>query len=325
MKQPQNLNEVIGNGIAIERLRKAITDNHGLGGLVIMLQGQTGNGKTLIADILAGMADGDVYRPDCTRDADTGDMIEHIKSLAGIPSMFGGLSVFIFDECDRLSSENIARLKTTIDSIERRKSRGESVSVMLIFTTAKVKDQLTDTQKKHWDELVTRCVLCPVGVTKDELNDYFAKATGGELTNISWKIRVQSVRAAWEYVKANGYSVVDVPVESEPFVLPESGGKRVGFVSTKSCSCNRKQVKDALKKQQGLVNVIRDIVASIGEPVSYAAVRSAIDESGSYVFKRGCEGWRRTNQIVSAVHNHIKKYGESAVLYKTADGKIALR
>ena len=36
-KQPQNLNEVIGNGVAIERLRSAIARNHGLGGLVIML------------------------------------------------------------------------------------------------------------------------------------------------------------------------------------------------------------------------------------------------------------------------------------------------
>ena len=119
--------------------------------------------------------------------------------------------------------------------------------------------------------------------------------------------------------------MVDVPVESEPFVLPESDGKKVEWVTANSCSCNRKQVKTAPKKQQGLVNVIAGIVESIGEPVSYAVVRAAIDESGSYIFKSGNEGWRRTNQIVSAVHNHIKKYGESAVLRKTECGKIALR
>jgi hypothetical protein len=247
MKQPQHLNEVIGNGVAIERLRKAITENHGLGGLVIMLQGQTDNGKTLIADILASMADGDVYRPDCTRDADTGVMIEHIKTLAGTRSMYGDLPVFIFDECDRLSGENIARLKTVVDLIERRKSRGESVSVVVIFTTAKTKEELKGKEiYKHWDELVTRCVYCPIGVTKDELNDYFAKATDGAVTNISWQIRTHSVRAAWEYVKTNGYSVVDVPVDSErqclePFVLPESTGKKVEWVKTNSCSCKSKQ------------------------------------------------------------------------------------
>ena len=113
MTKPQNLNQIIGNSVAIERIRKAIVENNGLGGCVFMLQGATGNGKTLIADILANMTDGDVYRPDSTRDSETGDMIEHIKTLAGVPSMFGGLSVFIFDECDTLNRPHNPIIGTT--------------------------------------------------------------------------------------------------------------------------------------------------------------------------------------------------------------------
>jgi Holliday junction resolvasome RuvABC ATP-dependent DNA helicase subunit len=56
MTKPQNINEIIGNSAMKDRLQKAITENNGLGGLVIMLQGKTGNGKTLTAEILAGMA-----------------------------------------------------------------------------------------------------------------------------------------------------------------------------------------------------------------------------------------------------------------------------
>jgi hypothetical protein len=59
--------------------------------------------------------------------------------------------------------------------------------------------------------------------------------------------------------------------------------------------------------------------------VSYATVRAEIDNAGSYNFKSGVEGFYRTRQITSAVHNHIKKYGESALLCKTADGRIFVR
>jgi len=41
--------------------------------------------------------------------------------------------------------------------------------------------------------------------------------------------------------------------------------------------------------------------------------------------KRESRGYYRTRQITSAVHNHIKKYGEHALLFKTPDGKIAVR
>jgi hypothetical protein len=111
-----------------------------------------------------------------------------------------------------------------------RAVKGNEVSVVIIFTTAKTKEQLTATQQKHWDELCTRCIRCPIGVTQDELNNHFTKITGGECTNIADKIPVQSVRAAWEHIKANGYPIRDVETESDSFVLPESDRKRVDSV-----------------------------------------------------------------------------------------------
>jgi hypothetical protein len=153
------------------------------------------------------------------------------------------------------------------------------------------------------------------------LNEYFARVTGGALENVAFKINVQSVRAAWRYVNENNLPVVDVMPEPESFVLPESQKRTVDFAQANVC----KRKRNKKKKQQNLVCIIRDIVANIGEPVSYATVRSTLDESGAYEFKKGIEGYFRTRQITSAVHNHIKKYGDAALLCKTADGKIAVR
>jgi hypothetical protein len=279
----------------------------------------------LTADIIAGMTDGDVYRPDCTRDAETGDLIEHVKTWASTTSMFGGISTVIFDECDRLSADNIARLKTAIDVIDRRKNDGHAVGVTVIFTTAKSKEELKGKEiYKHWDELLSRCVFCPIGVTGAELNEYFAKATGGELTNIASRLDVLSVRYANEYVKKHGYTIVDVPVDVDPFIVPESCKKRVESQAVSVCRCSCGKSGAAPKKQQNLIGVIAGIVKRAGSPLSAAMIRSALDESGEYEFKRGVEGWRKTNQITSAIYNHIAKYGESALLQKV-DGGYATR
>ena len=98
---PKAFNQVIGNAIAIDRIKREIADNNGLGGCVFFLQGATGNGKTMLADIIADMADGDVYRPNCNDDDIVKAHFDSIKTLALTPPMFGGLSVFIFDATGR--------------------------------------------------------------------------------------------------------------------------------------------------------------------------------------------------------------------------------
>ena len=325
MTQPRAFNQVIGNVAATERIKSAIVENNGLGGCVFFLQGETGNGKTMLADIIADMADGDVYRPNCNDNDEVEKMMEAIKTYAKTPSVFGGLSVFIFDEADRLSVENVSNFKTAFDVIHRVKTAGKIPPVVVIFTTAKTKDTVNPSFRQHWDELVTRCVFCKVGVTRDELNDHFAKVTGGALTNVAWKIKVQSVRAAWDYVKENKLPILDVVPEAETFVLPETDKRTVKCTeNTGNVNACRKQ-SGAIRPQQNLIGIIRDVVAGAGSPVSYAAIRAELDTSGRYLFKPGVDGYYRTRQITSAVHNHIKKYGESALLQKTADGKVAIR
>ena len=322
---PTAFNQIIGNLTAIDRIKREIADNNGLGGCVFFLQGETGNGKSMLANIIADIADGDVYRPNCNDDDKVKYFFDTIKSLAMTPSMFGGLSVFIFDECDRLSVENVSNFKTTFDAIHNAKNAGKVPPVVIIFTTAKTIKTVNPAFRAHWHEFASRCAYCEVGLTRTELDEHFAKVTDGAVTNISWKIPEVSVRYAWSYVTKNNLPVLDIMPKPEAFVMPESQKRTVEFVQTNVCSCGCKRKSGAPKKQQGLVGIIADVVKSVGVPMSYSDVRASLDESGSYVWKKGTEGWRRTNQITSAVHNHIKKYGEYALLCKTPDGKIAVR
>ena len=84
-KTPKAFNQVIGNVAAIDRIKREIADNHGLGGCVFFLQGETGNGKTMLANIIADIADGDVYRPNCNDDDKVKYFFDTIKSLAMTP------------------------------------------------------------------------------------------------------------------------------------------------------------------------------------------------------------------------------------------------
>jgi chromosomal replication initiation ATPase DnaA len=207
--RPTTFDDVVGNKKAIDRIYRAIDDNDGFGGLVFMLTGQTGNGKTLLADIMAEYIDGELYRPNCTRDAETAEMIDQIRRDVKQCSMFSNQSVYIFDEADKLHPTNIANLKTAIDQIDRRRKENLPCKVTVIFTSAKTKEQLTSIQQGHWDELCTRCITCKLGILPEELDTYFAALTGGKITDISKRIRVQSMRAAWEYIEDNEIDIVE--------------------------------------------------------------------------------------------------------------------
>ena len=100
--RPTTFADVIGNQKAITRIYRAVDDNDGFGGLVLMLTGQTGNGKTLLADIMAAEVDGALYRPDCTRDGETAILIDQIKQDVMQDTMFAHQTIYIFDEADKL-------------------------------------------------------------------------------------------------------------------------------------------------------------------------------------------------------------------------------
>jgi DNA polymerase III delta prime subunit len=207
--RPTTFQDVVGNKKTIDRIYRAIEDNDGWGGLVIMFQGQTGNGKTLLADLMARYIDGELYRPNCTKDAETGAMIEQIRRDTRQCTIFSNQSVYIFDEADKLHPDNIANLKTAIDQIDRRRQEKKPCKVTVIFTSAKTKEQLTAIQQGHWDELCTRCIICQLAILPEELDDYFASLTGGAVPNISKRISVLSMRSAWEYIEDNEIALME--------------------------------------------------------------------------------------------------------------------
>jgi len=201
--RPTSYQNIVGNEKTINRIYRAVDDNDGFGGLVLMFLG-----KTLLADIIAKDINGDLYRPDCTKDAETATAIDQARRDITQNSMFGNQSVVIFDEADKLHPDNIAKLKTMIDLIDRRRQENLPCNVTVIFTSAKSKAQLTGTQQAHWDELCTRCITCKMEILPPELNGYFAKLTGGTVQDISKRISVQSMRTAWAYLEDNEIDVV---------------------------------------------------------------------------------------------------------------------
>jgi len=96
MKKPQAFNQVIGNGVAIERIKREIADNNGLPGCVFFLQGETGNGKSMMADLIADLARAegadihDEEQIDCNNDEKIAWYLDTIKSLATKPTFIGG-------------------------------------------------------------------------------------------------------------------------------------------------------------------------------------------------------------------------------------------
>ena len=207
--RPTTYQNIVGNEKTISRIYRAVDDNDGFGGLVIMLVGKTGNGKTLLADIIARDIEGDLYRPDCTKDAETAVMIDQARRDITQNSMFGNHAIYIFDEADKLHPDNIAKLKTMIDLIDRRRQDNLPCNVTVIFTSAKTKSQLTGVQQGHWDELCTRCITCKMDILQPELDSYFARLTKGEVQDISNRITVRSMRAAWEYIEEHEIDVVE--------------------------------------------------------------------------------------------------------------------
>ena len=192
-QRPTMYQNIVGNEKTINRIYRAVDDNDGFGGLVIMFLGKTGTGKTLLADIIAKDINGDLYRQDCTKDAETAVAIDQARRDITQNSMFANQSVYIFDEADKLHPDNIAKLKTMIDMIDRRRQDNLPCNVTLIFTSAKTKTQLTGAQQGHWDELCTRCITCKMDILPQEINDYFAALTSGAVRIISFR----TVRRFW--------------------------------------------------------------------------------------------------------------------------------
>ena len=107
--RPTTYQSIVGNKKTVDRIYRAVDDNDGFGGLVIMLLGKTGNGKTLLADIIARDINGDLYRPDCTKDAETAVAISVILANA-----------FRYNPCERHGHTlRTMKSKSKVESTEK--------------------------------------------------------------------------------------------------------------------------------------------------------------------------------------------------------------
>ena len=54
----------------------------------------------------------------------------------------------------------------------------------------------------------SRCITCKMDILPSELNGYFSTLTGGRVPDISKRISIQSMRAAWAHIEENEIEIV---------------------------------------------------------------------------------------------------------------------
>jgi hypothetical protein len=333
--RPQEYADVIGNHDAIETILSHVLDNGGsYMGLAFGLLGASGQGKGMISKTMIAHYESliretlQVVKASTNSPADFVEKLEQWKKECCTQgAMFGGMqtyTVFIFDEFNAVNNQSAwAAFKQIYDDIEDHRLAGKPCRAFAIFTTAKVRiEDQTEGFKREWTETTRRMKKVKTGVDVKEFNEYFAGVTGGLIKDMAFQIQSRTFTGAWNYI-------VEKQIDTVDYFPKQDFSELLDKIAAMQPHAKKKRLlgfaKSTPKKQQGLVGIITDIVKSAGTPVSYAAIRSELDESGRYVFKRGVDGWRRTNQITATVHNHIKKCGERALLQKTEDGRIIAR
>lgn len=127
--RPRTLADVIGQKSAVSEIERLIKRN-GPAGQCIWLAGESGTGKTSIAEILAD--DWDTQRAPSQSFVGRAmgvDDAERIRDTAGQPRFFGDIRVWIVNEAQDLSKDVI---KILLDAVERI---GASKTDAIIFTS----------------------------------------------------------------------------------------------------------------------------------------------------------------------------------------------
>jgi hypothetical protein len=331
--QPKEYADVVGNHNAIETILAHVLDNGGsYMGLAFGLLGSSGHGKGLISKMMIAHCESligetlHIVKASTNSPADFVEKLEQWKKdCCTQGAMFGGMqtyTVFIFDEFNAVNNQSAwAAFKQIYDDIESHRLAGKPCRAFAIFTTAKVREEdMTDGFRREFVETTRRMKKAKIGVAPKEFNGYFERLTNGLIKDMTFHAKT--------FTGAINY-IIEKQIDTVDYFPKQDFSELLDKIAAMQPHAKKKRLlgfaKSTPKKQHGLVRIIADIVKSAGTPVSYAAIRSELDESGRYVFKRGVDGWRRTNQITATVHNHIKKYGERALLQKTGDGRIIAR
>jgi hypothetical protein len=76
--RPKSYQEIVGNAKTIRQVLQAANKINGFDGLLFMFLGETGCGKTLLADMIAREINGNTNRVKCMEDTDVKNMIDRI-------------------------------------------------------------------------------------------------------------------------------------------------------------------------------------------------------------------------------------------------------
>lgn len=160
--RPKSFDEVVGQSKAMKKIRTLL--ERGVGGRAILLTGESGQGKTTIARLIAQ----EIAKDYCIIEIDaqrvTLDVLREFDRLCLGRPLGGGYHVFIINECHGLNTRVVSELQTILEA-----SHVQRNGTFLFTTTTKGQRHLFDT-KFDAIPFLSRCIQIELDWRGSELD-----------------------------------------------------------------------------------------------------------------------------------------------------------
>ena len=137
--RPTTWDDVVGKGKAMKKVQRLI--ERGLGGRAILLTGESGQGKTTIARLIAQEIANEYATVELDAQRVTVDMLRELDRLCRCRPLGGGYHCFIINECHGLNTRVVSELQTILES-----SHVQRNSTWIFTTTTRGQKHLFDTK-----------------------------------------------------------------------------------------------------------------------------------------------------------------------------------